>query len=169
MERYMDLLRGKRVAVFANQTARVGATLLVDTLLKRGIQVVRDLCALFWLPRQRHECRGGSGGGGEIRLNGAGGRSSLYGNHLEATAADLKGIHDVLVSTTSRDVGVRWYTYISSLQYYLEAAMENGKPLVLLDRPNPNGGYVDGPVLDTCLPVLYRDAARPCCLRHDPR
>jgi len=71
---------------------------------------------------------------------------SLYGDHKKPTPDDLKDV-DVLIFDI-QDVGVRFYTYISSLQYYLEAALENHKPLMILDRPNPNGFYVDGPVLD---------------------
>lgn len=159
MDRYIRLLEGKRVAVFANQTSRVGTTHLVDTLLARGIRVVR-----IFSPE--HGFRGNADAGEEV----AGGRDSatgleivsLYGNHLKPSPSDLEGV-DVLVFDI-QDVGVRWYTYISSLQYYLEAAMENGKPLVLLDRPNPNGFYVDGPVLDPAfrsfvgmqaIPVVY--------------
>lgn len=144
MEQYLHLLEGKRIAVFANQTSLVGSAHLVDTLLKKGIRVVR-----IFSPE--HGFRGNADAGEEV----AGGRDSatglevvsLYGNHLKPTAADLRDI-DVLVFDI-QDVGVRWYTYISSLQYYLQAAMENGKPLVLLDRPDPNGFYIDGPVLDT--------------------
>jgi uncharacterized protein YbbC (DUF1343 family) len=143
MDRYIKFLEGKRIAVFANQTSRVGPTHLVDTLLARGIKVVR-----IFSPE--HGFRGNADAGEAV----TGGRDSatglevvsLYGNHLQPTPADLRDI-DVLVFDI-QDVGVRWYTYISSLQYYLEAAMTNGKPLVLLDRPNPNGFYVDGPVLD---------------------
>lgn len=143
MDQYLHLLEGKRIAVFANQTSLVGQTHLVDTLLKKGLTVVR-----IFSPE--HGFRGNADAGEAVN----GGRDSatglevvsLYGNHLKPTRADLTDI-DVLVFDI-QDVGVRWYTYISSLQYYLEAAMENGKPLILLDRPNPNGFYVDGPVLD---------------------
>ena len=71
---------------------------------------------------------------------------SLYGEHTKPTADELKDV-DVMVFDI-QDVGVRFYTYISSLEYYMEAAFENSKPLLILDRPNPNGFYVDGPVLD---------------------
>lgn len=143
MDHYIGQLKGKKVAVFANQTSVVGSTHLVDTLLKRGISVVR-----IFSPE--HGFRGTADAGEEV----SGSRDSLtgievvslYGNHLKPTAADVDGI-DVLVFDL-QDVGVRFYTYISSLQYYLEAAREFGKPLLLLDRPNPNGFYVDGPVLD---------------------
>jgi uncharacterized protein YbbC (DUF1343 family) len=159
MDRYIHVLEGKRVAVFANQTSTVGITHLVDTLLAQGIRVVR-----IFSPE--HGFRGNADAGEEV----TGGRDSatglevvsLYGNHLKPSSADLEGV-DILVFDI-QDVGVRWYTYISSLQYYLEAAMENGKPLILLDRPNPNGFYVDGPILDPAfrsfvgmqaIPVVY--------------
>jgi uncharacterized protein YbbC (DUF1343 family) len=71
---------------------------------------------------------------------------SLYGNKHKPTAEDLKDV-DLLVFDI-QDVGVRFYTFISSLQDFMEAAIENGKPLLLLDRPNPNGFYVDGPVME---------------------
>ncbi|TDW95751.1 exo-beta-N-acetylmuramidase NamZ family protein [Dinghuibacter silviterrae] len=143
MAQYLKLLEGKRVAVFANQTSRVGPTHLVDTLLARGIRVVR-----IFSPE--HGFRGNADAGEAV----GGGRDSatgldivsLYGKHLAPNPAELQDV-DVLVFDI-QDVGVRWYTYISSLQYFLEAAMTNGKPLILLDRPNPNGFYVDGPVLD---------------------
>lgn len=71
---------------------------------------------------------------------------SLYGNKLKPSAADLEEIDIMLFDI--QDVGVRFYTYISSLQKFIESAVENNRPLVILDRPNPNGYYVDGPVLD---------------------
>ena len=159
MDLYLSLLQGKRVAVFANQTAMVGHTHLVDTLLKSGVKVVR-----IFSPE--HGFRGNADAGEKVgssrdSLTGIE-VVSLYGTHLMPTAADLEGI-DVLVFDI-QDVGVRFYTYISSLQYCLEAAGEYHKPVVLLDRPNPNGFYVDGPILDTAfrsfvgmqpIPVVY--------------
>ena len=71
---------------------------------------------------------------------------SLYGSKHKPTADDLKEV-DLLVFDI-QDVGVRFYTFISSLQDFMEAALENGKPLLLLDRPNPNAFYVDGPVME---------------------
>src|SRR5690606_10798297 len=71
---------------------------------------------------------------------------SLYGKKNKPSADDLRNI-DVMVFDI-QDIGTRFYTYISSLQYYMEAAIENNIPLIILDRPNPNGFYVDGPVLD---------------------
>jgi uncharacterized protein YbbC (DUF1343 family) len=143
---YFPLLKGKRVAVFANQTSIVKQTNLVDTLLNSGINVVK-----IFSPE--HGFRGDANAGEELN-NSTDKKTglpiiSLYGKHIKPTKEDLKDV-DVLVFDI-QDVGVRFYTYISSLQYYLEAALENHKPLLLLDRPNPNGFYVDGPVLDTNL------------------
>ncbi len=143
MEVYLPLLRGKAVAVFANQTSMVKNTHLVDTLLKSGINIVK----IFG---PEHGFRGNASAG-ELIENAVDKKTgipviSLYGNHKKPTAEDFKGV-DVLVFDI-QDVGVRFYTYISSLEYFLEAALENHKPLMILDRPNPNGFYVDGPVLD---------------------
>lgn len=143
MSVYLPLLEGKAVAIFANQTSTVKDTHLVDTLLKRGINVVK-----IFSPE--HGFRGNADAGEKVG-NSTDKKTgivitSLYGDHKKPTADDFKGI-DVLVFDI-QDVGVRFYTYISSLQYFLEAALENHKPLLILDRPNPNGFYVDGPVLD---------------------
>ena len=143
MEVYLPLLKGKSVAVFANQTSMVKNSHLVDTLIKSGIKVTR----IFG---PEHGFRGNAGAGEHVE-NGLDTKTgipviSLYGDHKKPTAADFKDI-DVLVFDI-QDVGVRFYTFISSLEYFLEAALENHKPLLILDRPNPNGFYVDGPVLD---------------------
>lgn len=142
-EVYFPLLKGKKVAVFANQTSMVGSAHLIDTLLSSGINVVK----IFG---PEHGFRGNADAGEHV--NDAKDAKtglpviSLYGNHKKPTPEDVKDV-DVLVFDI-QDVGVRFYTFISSLEYYLEAALENHKPLLLLDRPNPNGFYVDGPVLD---------------------
>jgi len=143
MEVYLPLLKGKSVAVFANQTSMVKNSHLVDTLVKRGIKVIR----IFG---PEHGFRGNAAAGEHVE-NGLDKKTgipviSLYGDHKKPTAADFKEV-DVLVFDI-QDVGVRFYTFISSLEYFLEAALENHKPLLILDRPNPNGFYVDGPVLD---------------------
>ena len=140
---YLPMLEGKSVAIFANQTSMVKNTHLVDTLLKSGINVVK----IFG---PEHGFRGNAGAGEHVE-NGVDKKTgiaitSLYGDHKKPTTADFKGV-DVSVFDI-QDVGVRFYTYISSLQYFLEAALEQHKPLLILDRPNPNGFYVDGPVLD---------------------
>ncbi|MBP6432586.1 MAG: DUF1343 domain-containing protein [Ferruginibacter sp.] len=143
MEVYLPLLKGKKVAVFANQTSVVGNTHLVDTLLKSGITIVK----IFG---PEHGFRGNADAGEHV-TNAVDKKTdipiiSLYGDHKKPTWDDVKDV-DVLLFDI-QDVGVRFYTFISSLQYYLEAALEFHKPLLLLDRPNPNGFYVDGPVLD---------------------
>src|SRR5665647_2794370 len=147
MEKYLPLLKGKSVAIFANQTSMVGNTHLVDTLIKRGIKVVR----IFG---PEHGFRGDADAGEKVgnAIDKETGIEviSLYGKNNKPTAEDLKGV-DVMVFDI-QDVGVRFYTFISSLQRYMEAAFENSIPLIILDRPNPNGFYVDGPVLN----VKYR-------------
>ncbi len=144
MQVYLPFLKGKAVAVFANQTSMVGNTHLVDTLIKSGIRIVK----IFG---PEHGFRGNANAGEHIN-NAVDKKTgipviSLYGDHKKPRPEDFKGV-DVLVFDI-QDVGVRFYTYISSLEYFLEAALENHKPLMILDRPNPNGFYVDGPVLDT--------------------
>lgn len=140
---YVPMLKGKSVAVFANQTSMVGKTHLVDTLVKRGIKVVK----IFG---PEHGFRGDADAGEKVTnyIDKQTGIEviSLYGGHNKPTKEDLENV-DVMIFDI-QDVGVRFYTFISSLQYYMEAAFENSKPLLILDRPNPNGFYVDGPVLD---------------------
>jgi len=143
MEVYLPMLKGKAVAVFANQTSMVKNTHLVDTLVKRGINIVK----IFG---PEHGFRGTADAGEQV-ANGADKKTgiaviSLYGDHKKPTAADFKGV-DVLIFDI-QDVGVRFYTFISSLEYFVEAALEHHKPLIIFDRPNPNGFYTDGPVLD---------------------
>lgn len=143
LETYLPLLKGKRVAVFANPTAVVGHTHLVDTLLKLGINI-----KVVFGPE--HGFRGNAPDGAKIEttVDKATGIPivSLYGQKNKPSKEDLKDI-DVMVYDI-QDVGTRFYTFISSFQLYMEAALENGIPLLVLDRPNPNGFYVDGPVLD---------------------
>lgn len=142
-EEYIPLLKGKNVAVVANQTSRVKNTSLVDTLVKLGIKVVK-----IFAPEHGYY---GSEDAGQAVDNNKTPQNiqviSLYGNHNKPTAEDLNGI-DVVVYDI-QDVGVRFFTYISTLHLVMEACAENNKPLIVLDRPDPNGYYVDGPVLDT--------------------
>jgi uncharacterized protein YbbC (DUF1343 family) len=144
MDVYVPLLKGKSVGIFANQTSMVQHTHLVDTLIKRGIKVVK----IFG---PEHGFRGNADDGKNVEnfIDTKTGLEviSLYGNHNKPTPEDLKGVDVMLFDI--QDVGARFYTFISSLQYFIEAAFENSKPLLILDRPNPNGFYVDGPVLDT--------------------
>jgi uncharacterized protein YbbC (DUF1343 family) len=143
MDEYLPLLRGQSVAVFANPTSTVGSSHLVDTLLKKGIHIQK-----IFSPE--HGFRGDADAGAIVG-NQADPQTgipiiSLYGSKLKPTTADLADV-DVLLFDI-QDVGVRFYTYISSLQKFLESAIENNRPLIILDRPDPNGFYVDGPVLD---------------------
>ena len=143
MERYLPLLEGKRVAVCGNQTSVVGKTHLVDTLLSRKVNIVKLFCP-------EHGFRGQAEAGATI----ASGKDpltglpvvSLYGKNKKPTAEQLQGVDVVLFDL--QDVGCRFYTYISTLHYVMEAAAENGVKVIVLDRPNPNGFYVDGPVLE---------------------
>jgi uncharacterized protein YbbC (DUF1343 family) len=140
---YMPLLKGKSVAVFANQTSMAGTTHLVDLLRGAGVRI-----AVIFGPE--HGFRGTAEAGEKVE-NGKDKATgiplvSLYGKKRKPSKEDLKGV-DVLLFDI-QDVGVRFYTYISSLQDYLETAIEANIPLVVLDRPNPNGFYVDGPVLE---------------------
>jgi uncharacterized protein YbbC (DUF1343 family) len=143
MQVYLPLLKGKKVGVFANQTSMVGGTHLVDTLKKSGI----DVRVIF---SPEHGFRGTADAGEKIGnyIDEQTGISviSLYGTKRRPSPEDLKDI-DVLLFDI-QDVGVRFYTYISSLEEFMNAAFEYGKPLMILDRPNPNGHYVDGPVLE---------------------
>ena len=143
LNEYLPLLKGKRIAVFANHTALVGHTHLVDTLLKLGVNI-----KVAFGPE--HGFRGNAPDGAKIettvdKVTGIP-IVSLYGQKNKPSKEDLKDI-DVMVYDI-QDVGVRFYTFISSMQLYMEAAIENNIPLIILDRPNPNGFYVDGPVLD---------------------
>jgi len=143
MNVYIPMLKGRTVAVFANQTSMVRNMHLVDALIKEGITVKK-----IFAPEHGFRGVGDAGEGMKNGIDSATGVTviSLYGNKLAPSADDMKDV-DILIFDV-QDVGVRFYTYISSLQKYMEAAMENHKPLLILDRPNPNGFYVDGPVLD---------------------
>jgi uncharacterized protein YbbC (DUF1343 family) len=140
---YLPLIKGKKLGIYANQTSVVGNTHLVDTLFKLGLTI-----KVIFSPE--HGFRGNASAGEKVgnSIDSATGIPiiSLYGSKRKPSVDDLKDI-DVLIFDI-QDVGVRFYTYISSLQEFMETAFENSKPLLLLDRPNPNGHYVDGPVLD---------------------
>lgn len=132
------------VAVVANQTSIVGSTHLVDTLLAKGVHLTKIFCP-------EHGFRGTAAAGAKV-ANSTDPHTglpiiSLYGKNKKPTPQQLKGVGCVLFDL--QDVGCRFYTYLSTLHYVMEACAEQGIPLVVLDRPNPNGHYVDGPVLDT--------------------
>lgn len=143
-ERYLPLLKGKRVALVVNQTSIAGKMHLVDFLLSKKVKVT-----CIFAPE--HGFRGDHSAGATV-ASGIDPKTklpviSLYGNNKKPTAEQLKKC-DIIVYDI-QDVGARFYTYISTLHYVMEACAENNLPLLLLDRPNPNGHYVDGPVLDT--------------------
>lgn len=143
-DRYVRLLKGKSVAVFANQTSIVKNTHLIDTLQKQNV-VIKKIFS------PEHGFRGTADAGEKVG-NYTDAKSgipviSLYGSKRKPSEADVADV-DILLFDI-QDVGVRFYTYISSLQEFMEAAIAFNKPLLILDRPNPNGFYVDGPVLDT--------------------
>lgn len=141
---YLHLLEGKAIGVVGNQTTVVGSTHLVDTLLSSGVNVVKVFSP-------EHGFRGDADAGEYVsnQIDKKTGLPiiSLYGKNKKPYDKQLEGI-DLMVFDI-QDVGVRFYTYISTLHYVMEACAENNIPLIILDRPNPNGHYVDGPVLDT--------------------
>jgi uncharacterized protein YbbC (DUF1343 family) len=156
---YLDFLKGKNVAMVVNQTSLVGKVNLVDTLVSLGVSIK----AIFG---PEHGFRGDADAGAHVgnAIDKKTGIAviSLYGKKQKPSADDLKDI-DVLVFDI-QDVGCRFYTFLSTLHYVMEACADNGKTLLLLDRPNPNGYYVDGPVLEikyksfigiSPLPVVY--------------
>ena len=158
-DKYLPLLKNKRVGIFANHTATVGSIHLVDTLQKLGVNIV-----IAFAPE--HGFRGKADAGEDIKNDKDATTGitviSLYGKKSHPSTEDLKDV-DVLIFDI-QDVGARYYTYISSLQEFMEVALENNKPLIILDRPNPNGFFVDGPVLDTAyksfvgmqpVPIVY--------------
>jgi len=141
---YFPIIKNKKVGLVVNQTSYVGNTHLLDTLVNSGI----DVKAVF---SPEHGFRG-KADAGETILDGKDIRTktpiiSLYGKNKKPTKEQLEGIN--LMIFDIQDVGIRFYTYISTLHYIMQACAEQNIPLLILDRPNPNGNYVDGPVLDT--------------------
>ena len=141
-ENYFRLLSDQRVGVVANQTSIIGDTHLVDTLVVSGINVKR-----IFTPE--HGFRGAADAGAKV-TNGKDEKTgieiaSLYGKTKKPTPEMLKDIDVMLFDL--QDVGVRFYTYISTLTYVMEACAEQDIPVIVLDRPNPNGFYINGPVL----------------------
>jgi len=156
---YLPLLKGKAVGLVANHTSVIGHTHLADTLLKSGINLKK-----IFAPE--HGFLGDADAGTEID-NAVDPKTgipviSLYGSKTKPAPEDLQGI-DIIIYDI-QDVGVRFYTYISTLHYLMEACAENHIPVMVLDRPDPLGHYVDGPVLDPAfksfvglhpVPVVY--------------
>ena len=146
LNEYLPLLQGKRVALIANQSSVFKNTHLADTLLALGVKVKKVFSP-------EHGFRGKADAGEHVKniKDFKTGLTiiSLYGKNYKPKPADLKDV-DVFIYDL-QDVGARFYTYISTLYYTLQSAAELNKEYIILDRPNPNGFYVDGPVLeDSC-------------------
>lgn len=156
---YLALLKGRKTGIVSNNTSRINETHLVDSLISLQVNVTK----IFG---PEHGFRGDQPDGKEI-LNGKDPKTgieivSLYGNHKKPTASDLQNVEIMIFDI--QDVGVRFYTYISTLTYVMEACAEYNIPLIVLDRPNPHGYYIDGPVLEPAftsfiglhpVPVVY--------------
>jgi uncharacterized protein YbbC (DUF1343 family) len=144
MEELIEIIGSRSVALVGNQTSVLNNnTHLVDTLLSRDLKLVKVFSP-------EHGFRGTASAGKKIN-NSKDEKTglpivSLYGDHKKPTKEDLANIE--LVIFDIQDVGVRFYTYISTLHYVMEACAELGLPVLVLDRPNPNGDYIDGPILE---------------------
>src|SRR5579863_5744887 len=160
-ELYLDYLEGKNIGMVLNQTSVIGKNNVssLDSLVKLGVHIVK----IFG---PEHGFRGTASNGAVVNdtVDPKTGipAISLYGKHYKPSPEDLKGI-DLMIFDV-QDVGTRFYTYLSTLHYVMEACAENNVELMILDRPNPNGYFVDGPVLDTAyrsfvgldpVPIVY--------------
>ncbi len=138
---YLPLLKNKKIAVVGNQTSMIANTHLVDSLLSLKVNVVKVFSP-------EHGFRGKADAGAKIEdeTDEKTGLPiiSLYRKNKKTTVEKLKGIEVLLFDI--QDVGARFYTYISTLHYVMEAAAENNIKVIVLDRPNPNGHYIDGPI-----------------------
>lgn len=142
-ELWLPLIKGKYISCVVNQTSVIGKTHLVDSILSTGVNVVN-----IFAPE--HGFRGTEDAGATI-LNSKDTKTglqviSLYGSNKKPQWNDIADAEIIIFDI--QDVGARFYTYISTLHYVMEACAENKKQLIILDRPNPNGFYVDGPVLE---------------------
>jgi uncharacterized protein YbbC (DUF1343 family) len=143
LDLYLPLLKGKKIGLVVNQTSVVGEKHLVDVLLGNSVNIRK-----IFVPE--HGFRGDADAGEKIdnsidpvtKIP----LVSLYGDNKKPKADQLADL-DVLVFDI-QDVGVRFYTYISTLHYVMESAGEQNKKVIILDRPNPNGEYIDGPILE---------------------
>lgn len=142
-EEYFPLLEGMKTGVVVNKASLLNSTNLVDTLLGMNVDLVK-----IYSPE--HGFKGRADAGASVSDDSYSEKNipiiSLYGNKRKPLPKDLQDVEIMLFDL--QDVGVRFYTYISTLHYVMEACGEAGIPLILLDRPNPNGHYIDGPVLE---------------------
>lgn len=140
---YVSMLEGKKIAVVANQTSLIGGEHLVDSLVSRGVRISK-----IFTPE--HGFSGKADAGALVSNDFYSSDSipviSLYGKHKKPSEDDLDSIDMLLFDL--QDLGVRVYTYISSMHYIMEACAKHNIPMLILDRPNPNGHYVDGPMLN---------------------
>ena len=143
-DEYFPLLKGKRVAIFSDHTGLVGDKHLLDVLVEAGF----DVTAIF---SPEHGFRGNADAGEHVSASTDPKTGvpilSLYDGRAQRPSAESMKKFDVLVADI-QDVGLRFYTYYISLCRLMDACAEYDKPVVVLDRPNPNGHYVDGPILD---------------------
>lgn len=143
-EAYFPDIRGKKIGLLVNHTSMAGRQHLVDFLLDAGMEI-----RCIFAPE--HGFRGQADAGETVQDDTDTKTGikvvSLYGKNKKPSPAMMQGLDVVIFDI--QDVGARFYTYISSMHYMMEACAENGVKMLVLDRPNPNGGYIDGPVLDT--------------------
>lgn len=140
--KYYDFIKGKRLGLVVNHTSMVGQTHLVDTLLSMD-------CTIKKIFAPEHGFRGKADAGEKLK-DGVDGKTgipivSLYGKNKKPSAAQFENLD--LIIFDIQDVGARFYTYTSTMTYIMEACARYKVPLLILDRPNPNGHYVDGPIL----------------------
>ena len=156
---FVDSLKGKNIAIVCNQTSMVKGVHLLDTLLALKLNVVKVFSP-------EHGFRGDIGAGEKIHSSVDPKTGiplvSLYGTHKKPTELDLIDVDIVIFDI--QDVGVRFYTFLSTMHFVMEACAENNKQMVVLDRPNPNAHYIDGPILESAytsfvgmhpVPIVY--------------
>ncbi len=144
LDEYLPLLKGKRVAVLSNQTGIIGNTHIVDSLVSLKVNIVAIMSP-------EHGFRGDADAGEHVsssvdKKTGIP-IKSLYDGEIGKASAQLMKDIDILLFDL-QDVGVRFYTYVTTMTRMMETCAENGKKMIILDRPNPLGFYVDGPILD---------------------
>ncbi|WP_066628612.1 exo-beta-N-acetylmuramidase NamZ family protein [Labilibacter marinus] len=143
---YLPLLKGKKVGLLVNHSSLVNEIHLLDTLLRQEVDIVKIFAPEHGF-RGKHDA--GEKVDSKVDIKTGIPIVSLYGKNKKPNAEMLKGIDVVIFDI--QDVGIRFYTYISSMHYMMEACAESSKKLIILDRPNPNGDYFDGPILkDDC-------------------
>lgn len=155
----LELVKDKKVGIVANQTSMIGTTHLVDSLIASKVDILKVFSP-------EHGFRGDADAGEKVNssVDAKTGLPlvSLYGKNKKPNETQLSGIEVMIFDL--QDVGVRFYTYISTLHYVMEACAELGIPVIVLDRPNPNAHYIDGPLLETAqksfigmhpVPVVY--------------